>query len=105
MTNVLFELYPGLGSCIPTDIIKGIQELLFPGMYPDIPKRILTEAERQFGSSAWYTVFSLGRHHAQPFHFCNGVVTTWSNYTSNQLMSIIRSGNQSCYPLTEDVWK
>lgn len=102
MTNVLFELYPGANLWTPTDIIKGVQELLFPGMYPDMPKLLLNDAERQFGSSAWFTIYSLGRSHVQPFNYCNGVVTTWSNYTSNQLISIIRSGSQSCFHLTED---
>lgn len=102
MTKVLFELYLGASFGTPLEIINGIQELQFPGMYPDLPKTTLTEAEQQFASSAWYVISSLGSQHYQPFHYCNGVVTTWSNYTSSQLMSIIRSGSQSVCHLTAD---
>lgn len=102
MTHVVFELYQQQNLCTPQLLVNAMQELLYPGMHPDIPSTVLKHAERYFGSSAWYMLYSLGRNHYQPFYFSNGVVLTWSNYTSNQLMSIIRSGNQSAYPLTAD---
>jgi len=103
VTHVVFELCQQQNLCTPMMLINAMQELLYPGMHPDIPSCVLDHAERYFGSSAWFMLYSLGRNHYQPFYFSNGVVLTWSNYTSNQLMSIIRSGNPSACLRTADV--
>ncbi|ANZ49107.1 hypothetical protein FDI85_gp260 [Erwinia phage Machina] len=88
MTRVFFELNlkTKRGYIGPHwIIINAIQELIYPGTF-NLEKRLLERAEEYFGTDAWYMIAKLGPNHRHPFIYHNGVVETWSSYTSNQLM-------------------
>lgn len=100
MTLVVFEFHIGLlpVDMSPARLIRAMQESMYPGQHDDIIRSELNVAEAYFDTQAWDFIFALGREHTEPFTYYNGVVTTWSSYSSIQLISIVRSGNQSNRP-------
>lgn len=99
MTRMFFNFSPGADeSKLPAEVIlRAMQELIFPGTH-DCPREWLDIAERHFGTEAWFVISALGRNHSYPLHYKNGVVQTWSEYTSNQLRFILASGGLSTVP-------
>lgn len=96
MTRVLFGFLLDSSHSVryrPEEILEAIQELIFPGVH-NLPGDRLKVAERYFGSDAWFMISALGRDHSSPFSYKNGVVQTWSKYTSIQLQFIITSGQR-----------
>jgi len=96
MTRVLFGFLPDFNHSVryrPEEILTAMQELIYPGIH-NLPSDCLKIAERYFGSDAWFMIGALGRDHSSPFSYKNGVVQTWSKYTSIQLQFIITSGQR-----------
>ncbi|QVW55195.1 hypothetical protein pEaSNUABM29_00151 [Erwinia phage pEa_SNUABM_29] len=100
MTRMFFNFYPGRDNDVPAEfILNAMQELIYPGTH-EIPREWLSIAETHFGTEAWFVISALGRHHRSPLYYKNGVVQTWSEYTSNQLKFILASGGLSTLPNT-----
>ncbi len=101
MTRMFFNFSPGTNELIvPADtLLCAIQEVIYPGTH-EFPREWIRIAESYFGTEAWFVISALGRNHSYPFHYKNGVVQTWSEYTSNQLRFILASGGLSMLPST-----
>ncbi|ANZ48039.1 hypothetical protein ASESINO_26 [Erwinia phage vB_EamM_Asesino] len=100
MTRVFFNFRLDVSHILDTSpelTLLCMQELIFPGLH-DLPSEQLSIAERYFGSEAWYTISALGPYHRNPFLYNNGVVQTWSEFTSSQMRFIIASGAQWNHP-------
>ncbi|AEP83842.1 hypothetical protein ABP04_00695 [Salmonella enterica subsp. enterica serovar Virchow] len=101
MTRMFFNFSPGTNEqIVPADMLLcAIQEVIYPGTH-EFPREWTRIAESYFGTEAWFVISALGRNHSYPFHYKNGVVQTWSEYTSNQLRFILASGGLSMLPST-----
>lgn len=100
MTRVYFNFRLDVSHVLtmsPQEALFAIQELIFPGLH-DLPSEHLKIAERYFGSEAWYIISMLGRYHRNPFLYINGVVQTWSEFTSSQIQFTLASGPQWRHP-------